>query len=358
MIRGDTSPAGNRHNPLPRLSILIPTLNAARTLEPCLKSIRMQNYPRNLLEIIIADAGSTDVTLDIAKKFQVDRIVPNPLKTGEAGKAAAAQAATGDIFALIDSDNILPLPDWLDKMVEPFSDESIIASEPIEYTRRDEDPDLTRYFAMLGMNDPLCLFIGNYDRVSAITGTWTGLDMETTDCGNWLKVCIRADRQIPTIGANGFVIRKSALANINWAPYWFDVDIVRDAALAAATGCVHVAKVKDGIVHLYCRTLDEFARKQERRVRDFLYFSSTRARRSVSGEKKRILFGIIKFSLCTIFAVPLILQRQKAMRVFPDPAWNLHLSVCRITLQKYSLGVIRKFLGFKQHPVSRENWKQ
>ncbi len=350
--------ADHRNDSLPRISILIPTLNAARTLEPCLASIRMQNYPRNLLEIVIADAGSTDSTLEIARKFAVDQIVPNPLKTGEAGKTAAAKTATGELFALIDSDNILPNANWLEQMVAPFSDSTIFASEPFEYTRRDEDPELTRYFAMLGMNDPLCLFIGNYDRTSCITGRWTDLTMATADCGNWLKVCIRSDKQIPTIGANGFLIRKSALTGINWEPYWFDVDIVRDVALAATSGSAYVAKVKCGIVHLYCRTLEEFGRKQERRVRDFLHFTSTRTRKPIPREKQQILKGILAFSLSTIFIFPLILQRKQGMRAQPDSAWRMHVPVCQITLRKYAVGVIRKLLGFKQQPASRENWRQ
>ena len=358
MIDDPTPEADHRNGSLPRVSILIPTLNAARTLEPCLAAIRMQNYPRELLEVVIADAGSTDTTLDIARKFDVEKVVPNPLKTGEAGKTAAAKAANGELFALIDSDNILPDANWLKQMVAPFSDASVFASEPLEYTRRDEDPELTRYFAMLGMNDPLCLFIGNYDRACAITGHWTDLDMETTDCGDWLKVHIRADRQIPTIGANGFVIRKAALSGIIWEPYWFDVDIVRDVALAATSGTAYVAKVKCGIVHLYCRTLEEFGRKQERRVRDFLYFSATRTRKPIPGEKQRILKGILVFSLSTLFVFPLILQRRKGMKAQPDSAWKMHGPVCRMTLWKYAIGIIRKLLGFKQQPASRENWKQ
>ncbi len=67
------------------VSILIPTLNCARTLQACLASIAAQNYPPELVEIIVADGGSTDGTLDVARGY-TDRIVPNPLKTGEAGK--------------------------------------------------------------------------------------------------------------------------------------------------------------------------------------------------------------------------------------------------------------------------------
>ncbi|MGI5867818.1 MAG: glycosyltransferase [Kiritimatiellia bacterium] len=344
--------------PATRISILIPTLNSGRTLRPCLDAIREQDYPAEAVEIVIADAGSTDDTIDIARECGVTRIVPNGLKTGEAGKSAAAAAADGDILALIDSDNILPGPDWLARMVAPFADPDVAASEPLHYTRRVDDGDLTRYFAMLGMTDPLCLFIGNYDRYTAITGKWTEIPLETVDQGDWIKVALQSGAPMPTIGANGFLIRRNVLDAVAWRPYWFDVDVLRDVAAAAPDGRVHMAKVKCGIVHLYCQTFAEFARKQKRRVRDFLYFSPVRERAVVPAERKRLVSGIIKFSLSTITVVPLLIQRIRGNRRTPDPAWSLHVPACFVTLWIYGTAFIGKCFGARQAPLSRENWRQ
>ena len=97
-----------------KISVVTPTLNAASVLEAELESIRSQNYPQDKIEIIIADGGSTDNTLEIAKKYNAV-VVPNKLKTAEAGKAAGLKVATGDLVALIDSDNILPTNEWLNE---------------------------------------------------------------------------------------------------------------------------------------------------------------------------------------------------------------------------------------------------
>ena len=70
---------------LPLVSFLIPTLNSERVLGDCLKSIVDQAYPKKKIEIIVADAGSKDKTLEIAKKYKA-KIYKNPLKTGEAGR--------------------------------------------------------------------------------------------------------------------------------------------------------------------------------------------------------------------------------------------------------------------------------
>jgi len=98
----------------PSISIITPTYNSAKTLASCLDSIKNQDYKGDI-EIIIADGGSTDSTLEIAQKY-TDKIYPNPLKTGEAGKAAGVKHARNEIIALIDSDNILPSGDWLSSM--------------------------------------------------------------------------------------------------------------------------------------------------------------------------------------------------------------------------------------------------
>ena len=260
----------------PFVSFLVPTLNSARTLGECLRSIRAQDWPADRREIVVADAGSSDGTVGLARDAGA-KVVPNGLRTGEAGKAAAAKAAAGDVFALVDSDNVLPDPGWLRRMVAPLADPGIAASEPLRYDARPSDPPLVRYFARLGMNDPFCLFVGNYDRECAVTGRWTELPVEAEDRGGHLDVRLRAGSPFPTIGANGFVVRRSALASARWDPYWFDVDILRDVAAASPDGTVRVAKVKTGIVHLYCATMDDFRRKQERRVRDFLAFRAERA---------------------------------------------------------------------------------
>jgi len=156
------------------VSILIPTLNAKRTLEVCLRSIIGQDYPKNKIEIIIADGGSSDETLTIVKKFQrlkVSKIklVKNLLKTAEAGKAVALRHARNDLVALIDSDNILPDKNWLKKMTAPFADPEIIVSEPWQFTYRKKDGFIDRYCALIGMNDPLVMFLGNYDRLNLLT---------------------------------------------------------------------------------------------------------------------------------------------------------------------------------------------
>ncbi|MBQ7188422.1 MAG: glycosyltransferase family 2 protein [Kiritimatiellae bacterium] len=336
------------------ISIVIPTLNSERTLGECLDAILAQAYPREGYEIVIADAGSSDATLEIARARGVDVICENPLKTGEAGKAAGIQKSRGEFIALIDSDNILPDAGWLSKMMEPFRDDEIFATEPIRYSARPGDPSLTRYFAWLGMNDPVCLFVGNYDRVSAVTGKWTGLDVPTEKRDGYLKV--HPEKKMPTIGANGFVFRRSILERVNWEPYFFDIDV---AAEAVAKGCGAIAKVDVSIIHLYCARFGDFARKQRRRIRDFLFFAKAKER-SYPWESQR-KGGIVLFAFSAVLVLPLIMQAVLFACRVPKGEKRLslwHLPVCYATLWIYGIAVLGKVCGVKPKMVDRAGWQR
>lgn len=335
-----------------KVSFVIPTLNSAQTLEECLSSILAQRVPRAGYEIVVADAGSSDETVSIARRLGVDRVVANPLKTGEAGKAAGIKAASGDVIALVDSDNILPDERWLERMLAPLEDAEIVASEPIAYTVRAGDPALTRYFALLGMNDPLCLFTGNYDRTCAVTGRWTGLDVSQQDCGDYLKLTL-TEASLPTIGANGFVFRRALLEHVAWDPYFFDIDVMHQAVRA---GFCHVAKVKTGIVHLFCARFGEFARKQRRRIRDFLFYAQEKQRTYPWDRQRRT--GVVRFVLATALVLPLAVQAAVGFGRRPDRAWLCHVPVCWITLWTYGVATLRKALGLRQAPVAREAWQK
>lgn len=332
------------------MSILIPTLNSARALEECLASIAAQDYPHDLVEIIVADAGSTDQTLDIARRY-TDRIYPNPGKTGEAGKAVALGHATGEIIAFIDSDNILPISAWLRRMVAPFADETIFGSEPLEYTYRATDGLITRYCALMGMNDPLCLFLGNYDRYCTITRKWTEMPVDVEDRGDYLKVVLH-EQGVPTIGANGFLIRREALLQVAVSEYLVDIDMVCDLV---SRGRNTIAKVKVGIIHLFSGNISTFVRKQRRRIHDYVYFRDRQVRTYPWGRLQKWRFA--KFILYCVAIVPVVMQGVIGFSRKPDRAWLFHPLACWLTLWVYGLGTVKSWISHTR-PLERTSWSQ
>ncbi len=331
------------------ISILVPTLNSERVLANCLESIGAQDYPRELVEIVIADGGSTDRTLEIARRF-TGNIYANPGMTGESGKAIALKHARGEIVAFIDSDNILPQPDWLRRMVEPFGDSEIVGTEPLEYTWRRQDSALTRYGALMGMADPLCLFLGNYGRYNIITGKWTEMPVSAEDCGKWIKIGLNQTR-LPTIGANGFLVRRAALATCSVEDYVFDIDVVYE--LLEHNPC-KFGKVKIGIVHLFSGDLRTLARKQLRRIIDYTFYSHSNRRKYPWKALHRA--GIAKFIVFCLTVLPLLGQSLIGFYRKRDLALFLHPIICWITLITYGYGTLRG--AVIQKPQDRSAWSQ
>ena len=340
----------------PTISVCMAVLNAQASLSECLNRLFRQNYPMEKIELIIADGGSTDRTLDIVKNFE-SQIYANPLKTGEAGKAIAVKRAKYDLILILDSDNFLPDKNWLKKMTEPFKDPDIKLSEPIAYTWRRKGGYIERYCALIGMNDPLCLFLGNYDRWNFLTRKWTEVEREEWDMGNYLKIKLTGNG-IPTIGANGAIFRRDFLLNQDIVDYLFDIDIIANEI--KKNGFIEIAKVKTGIIHTFCENnFKKFIRKQKRRIRDYIFHKKNKSRtynweQFENGGKKS--FGIYKFTIYTILTFPLLFQAIKGFSRKKDWAWFFHIPACWATLIIYNWETL---LGqFQQAEFNRDNWKQ
>lgn len=328
----------------PLLSIIIPTLNAAKVLETCLKSIKKQTFKD--YEIIVVDGGSTDKTHKIAKKFKC-KIIHNPLKTAEAAKALGLKMASGKYIALIDSDNILPSIYWLSKMLLPFKDLSIIGSEPISFTYRKNAGYIERYSALIGANDPFAYVNGNYDRYSYLSNKWTGLKLNTEDRKSYFKLKIVDCRFLPTIGANGTIFNKDFLNKFFKGDYLFDIDI-----LAMAPKPFYFAKVKVGIIHTYCEaSISKFIKKQNRRLTDFYIYKNHRQYQWQNSNLP------IKYTLYSLLIIPSLFDSLRGFIKKSDLAWFFHPLACLLTWWIYFIVTIKYRLNLLK-PLERNQWRQ
>jgi len=88
----------------PELSILMPCLNEARTLSACIKRAQLFLKQHGVSgEVIIADNGSTDGSVEIAKKVGA-RVITVPVPGYGAALAAGIGAASGKYVIMGDSD--------------------------------------------------------------------------------------------------------------------------------------------------------------------------------------------------------------------------------------------------------------
>ncbi|MBL7142225.1 MAG: glycosyltransferase [Candidatus Pacebacteria bacterium] len=85
------------------LSIIIPALNEEKYLPLLLRSIKEQNFSLDY-ELIVADAGSKDRTIEIAQSFGCS-VIKGGLPA--VGRNAGAKVAKGDLFLFLDADILL-----------------------------------------------------------------------------------------------------------------------------------------------------------------------------------------------------------------------------------------------------------
>lgn len=112
---------------MPLVSVIIPALNESAFLPGLLDALRAQTRPPD--EIIVADAGSTDNTPNLARERGAT-VVPGGMPGP--GRNAGARAASGDILIFLDSD-VLPGADFLANALNEFMREGyVVATCPIE----------------------------------------------------------------------------------------------------------------------------------------------------------------------------------------------------------------------------------
>lgn len=105
----------------PKVSVVVASYNADRTLKSCLESLRRLNYPD--YEVILVDDGSTDSTPQLARdagngaRFSCIRHETNCGLS--AARNTGIAAATGEIIAFTDADCRAD-EDWLYRLVADF----------------------------------------------------------------------------------------------------------------------------------------------------------------------------------------------------------------------------------------------
>jgi glycosyltransferase involved in cell wall biosynthesis len=91
---------------LPMVSVVIPALNEEAHIERCVASVQAQDYPLELIQVVVADGGSTDGTRGIVERIAaLDRrvsLVDNPMRNQAAGLNRAIAVSTGEIVARLD----------------------------------------------------------------------------------------------------------------------------------------------------------------------------------------------------------------------------------------------------------------
>lgn len=126
----DAGPREIRASLLPFVSVIMPVRNEAAFIERSVTAVASQDYPRDRMEILIADGMSDDGTRDRVRSLQQRhsnlKLIDNPGKIVATGLNAALPAAKGEIIVRVDG-HCEVAPDYLRRCVSHLLHDDVAA---------------------------------------------------------------------------------------------------------------------------------------------------------------------------------------------------------------------------------------
>jgi glycosyltransferase involved in cell wall biosynthesis len=317
----------------PRISFLVPTLNAAELLPRSLSSIRRQAYPQDRVEIIVADGGSNDQTRTVARGHFGARVIENPNRLAEFGVKVAMLDTASALVVVFAADNELVGDDWLDRVAARFERDDQLAAAYGRLVSGDDDPSLNKYVELI-QSDPLNWFLNRNLDLYLASGT------EGSDGG----IVFEVDPRLPVIwGANGLVLRAE------WArPHWdrdgyvADVDAFHAMVSAGHSRVVYYPGAF--CYHHQVATLGDMRRKWLRNTRQHLFAQATERDLgwvAVPGFRRRALLWIV-YSLVPLISLGDAVRRAVAAR---SRYWLYHPAASFLQTVTYAEALVRDQAG-------------
>ncbi len=106
------------------VSLIIPAYDEQEVIAAKVANALALEYPRELLEVIVASDGSSDATAERARAAGADLVLELPAGGKVAALNAGAERASGELLAFSDANSVWA-PDALSRLVEPFADPSV-----------------------------------------------------------------------------------------------------------------------------------------------------------------------------------------------------------------------------------------
>jgi cellulose synthase/poly-beta-1,6-N-acetylglucosamine synthase-like glycosyltransferase len=111
-------------NPLPTVSLIIPAYDEEEVIAEKIANTLALDYPRELLQVIVASDGSTDATAERARAAGAGLVLELPPGGKVAALNAGAEQAAGEILAFSDANSVWAR-DALRRLVAPFADPGV-----------------------------------------------------------------------------------------------------------------------------------------------------------------------------------------------------------------------------------------
>lgn len=323
----------------PSITIIIPVYNGEERLPICLESIRKQSYPQEKVEIIIVDDDSTDDTCKIAKEKYQCRIVRNGEHDPERGKSIGIEHAKGDYLFFIDDDNILPYSDWLRTLVESVVKENCVGGQAAKFMYQQNASLPDKYMALFGCGDPAVFYLRKRDHMMKCEKEWKLGGQVLKETKHYFKVKFD-EMTLPTIGSQGFLIKKDYVDLVHWKPFFYHIDSNLELV---KKGYNDYIIMKYSVIHNHSSNYKDFVSKIKRNSKQLNRNDQYRTYSYNLTLPKMIKLGL---TLGT-FIVPLI-DSVKGFIKFPTMVWFIHPVVCFRVAVVYTLNTLQNVGSIKK----------
>jgi glycosyltransferase involved in cell wall biosynthesis len=109
----------------PSVSVVVPALDAERTIGPCIESLLALDYPEDRLELVVVDNGSRDATCRIAAHYGSRvRLLHEPVRGPAAARNAGIRGSEGEVVCFTDADCVADSR-WLSELLAGLVDSDV-----------------------------------------------------------------------------------------------------------------------------------------------------------------------------------------------------------------------------------------
>lgn len=330
---------------VPSISIVTVSFNSdLAVFKKTLKAIASQKYPKSKIEHIIMDAGSTNGSIELARKYSAKIYVyPNLLSKPLMRMSLGIKKAKNDLILFLEPDNIMTSPQWLGQMVKPFiADNKMIAAFSMYNSYENGMPLFTEYCALFGINDPIVYYLNKSEKLPHFLTHYSKGKL-ITDTDEYAIVEFDKNN-LPTLGDNGHMVRRKIINMVNKDPELF---LHTDAfSLLMEKGYQRYAVVKNSIIHYtgsslwayYKRRLEYKARYYDKRKfeRQYLVYDSH------SSIDRKNLFLFVFYALTIVQPISLSIRGYMKKH---EIAWFLHPIACLLSVVTYGYSEVRGSLA-------------
>ena len=109
---------------LPFISVIIPAYNEEKMIGNAIEAALKQSYPKDKMEIIVVDDGSTDKTCDVVSQYPVKLFKHDKNRGDSAARNTGAKNAKGEIIATTDADDKVD-KNWLINIVKHYEEANV-----------------------------------------------------------------------------------------------------------------------------------------------------------------------------------------------------------------------------------------